>query len=248
MENKEVAENVASAVIETTKPQTPTKIWPYPGDINVATVDGRNFSGCKAVVFDDADHFNAYFGPGGSAILGLLVDWRPMPDGSIVALFTRQLSPEEQQDFNEVSAEVEAAMRERRKARDERAIKEAAAHVESEKELKRKAKVGEEYEKRVAHIKSLPPSKHRKELERRLNAGVYMRLDAQIEVLDALQVHFHDKDGIPNPLIDSNTASAIIKKLYIAKSNEQKMMIEKEEQIIEDSIKRDEEVKKGKKK
>lgn len=168
------------------KPASPTKIWPYPGDINVATVDGRNFSGCKAVEFESVDNFNAYFAAGGPAILGLLIDWRVGPHGEVIALFTRQLSPEEQQDFNEVSVEVEAAMRERREKRAERAGKEAVLNAAAAKEDKRLVSVGRDYEKRVANLKALPPGKDRKALEKKLNAGEFMRLDAQVEVLTTI--------------------------------------------------------------
>lgn len=197
----------------------PAKIWPYPGDINVSSVDGRNFSGCKAVVFKDADHFNEFFSENGPAQLGLLVDWRIGKDGEILTLWTRQLSPEEQSDFTEVSMEVEAAMRERREKRAERKVVEEKTIAEGAKEDRRLIQVGKDYEKRVANVKSLPPGKDRKALEKKLNAGVYMRLDAQVEVLSLIL------DAPTDKLVEDKEIVAVFNGVLASKRAERNEML-----------------------
>lgn len=91
---------------------------------------------------------------------------------AVVVMMTNQLSPEELEDMQETSRELEFAMADRRKKKAE-AREQLQKNAEAAKaELARLAEVGRRYEARVKHMRSLTPgSKERKDVEDKLNAG-----------------------------------------------------------------------------
>ena len=143
------------------------------GDISYAQPQGKGeYPGAVCMSFDSVKSFNAYF-KAHSQLLVIDVTyikrwWRT----TVVAMVTNQLSPQELNDLQEVSREIEFAMMDRRKARAVAAEQEAIDKAVKVVEEKRLADIGRRYEARVKHMRLLPPnSTRRKEIEAKLNAG-----------------------------------------------------------------------------
>lgn len=155
-----------------------TALSTYPGTISLVPQD-LNYPGCKAKFFWSVGSYNRFFtekpgSPGHAYVvvgaapisyfLGLLL--------GVMVHYTKQLTAEEEADFEMVSREIEFGMQEKRR---ERAQARKDAHqldLQAQAEVARLAAIGKKYEDRVAHKKSLAPSDEEyKDVEKVLNAG-----------------------------------------------------------------------------
>lgn len=151
----------------------------YPGHAALSIYDGKSYPGCKAKFFLTTWGFNRFFkekpGQPGHALLVVHMESTPWLLGlmmGITAVYTKQLSPDEMQDMEDVTREIEFAMEDRRAKRRAQAEEDQKVKIAADEEIKRRALVGQKYEERVKHMKTLPPSEsQRKVLEAALNAG-----------------------------------------------------------------------------
>lgn len=82
---------------------------------------------------------------------------------SALIFYTKQLTPEEERDFDMVSKEIHGRLQEMRAQRAEADAKEDERKRVAEAEVKRLAAVGAKYESRIAHIKkNVAPGKEQK--------------------------------------------------------------------------------------
>jgi hypothetical protein len=107
----------------------------------------------------------------------VVIEARPVPYffGLLVGLMvtdTKQLDPGEEQDFQEVTREIEFAMADRRLKRAKAKEEQEAVQKAATAEQARLALVGQKYENRTKHMKTMPPGdQERKDMEALLNAG-----------------------------------------------------------------------------
>ena len=145
------------------------------GSTSYAQPQGKgDYPGAKCKMFLTIWGFNQYFKKN-SHLLVIDVSYIPVLFGlftSPVVMYTNQLSPEEQQDMQEVSREIEFTMAKRRAAKSEAQAKLKAESEAAQQEKDRLVLVGAKYEARVKHMKSLSPSEQeRKNMESTLNKG-----------------------------------------------------------------------------
>lgn len=143
------------------------------GPISYAQPQGKgDYPGVICMKFNSIKAYNKYFKDNPSLLVVQDHYIKTLFGVTVIAMVTNQLKDEEMADLNEVSREVEFAMAERRKIRQEAKEKleqEQAAKAEEEKRL---ATVGRKYEERVKHMKSLPVTDiARKLIEGSLNGG-----------------------------------------------------------------------------
>lgn len=161
----------------------------YPGTISLGDPQ-QSYPGCKAKWFYTIWGYNWFFrevpGKAGHALLAVRVEPMTYFFGLLTGVlvhYTKQLSPEEEQDFIEVSREIEFAMNDRRKARREAQEKENLVKALTDQEMKRLAEVGKKYEDRVSHAKAKPTLKEQNDAMATLNSGdpevlFYDKMDA----------------------------------------------------------------------
>lgn len=114
-----------------------------PGHIQFDRGEGQMYTGCKLETFPSPGALNHFFEthPG-----YLVVDVKPLDDGTVYALFTSVLTTEQMQDLQEWGRQVDQFMAERKAARDEaKNSAEAAAH-KAEAERARLAELGRKCE------------------------------------------------------------------------------------------------------
>ena len=150
----------------------------YPGQISLGD-PVQAYPGVKAKWFWTIWGYNWFFrevdGQPGHGLL--VVRAEPMTYffgllTGILVHYTKQLTPEEEQDFLEVSREIEFAMADRRKTRQAQREQEAAIKAATDAEMTRLAQVGKKYEDRVKHMKSgTIDMKTRNDIESTLNGG-----------------------------------------------------------------------------
>lgn len=150
----------------------------YPGTLSTALRDGQ-YPGNQARFFWSVDSYNRWFteepGKPGHGLLITDVQCVPYFFGLLIGVmvhFTKQLAPEEQEDFLEVSREIEFGMQERRRKRALAAEEANKVQAAAKAEVERLAAVGKKYEERVKHRATLSPGDdERKSLDKTLNAG-----------------------------------------------------------------------------
>lgn len=125
-----------------------TKATEWPGAINVAGNMQGSYSGCKLILLSTVQEVNTFFENNPNA---LLVKLEPF-NGGIYVLYTKFLTDEELQDFDEFNAEVEHMMRERRAKRAEAKEAEVKKLQTIEEEKERLAVVGKRCIENHGHI------------------------------------------------------------------------------------------------
>lgn len=146
------------------------KLAGWIGTTSFAAKEGRgDHPGCVAMSFPSVKAYNDYFAEHSGLLVveeNFIPRWFRGP--SVVAMVTNQLDPEEMEDMNEVSREVEFAMAKRRQAKQEAREKAASEAALVEQELKRLAVVGSKYE---ARVKAARESSNPKEAMAVINSG-----------------------------------------------------------------------------
>lgn len=149
----------------------------YPGTISLGDPE-QAYPGVKAKWFWSVVGYNRFFQevPGKPGHALLVVKAQPVSYlfgllTGVLVHYTKQLSPEEEADFLEVSREIEFGMQGRREAR--RAAQEQenmVAHLAQE-EVKRLAGVGQRYEGSVKHARAKPTIKEQNDAMATLRSG-----------------------------------------------------------------------------
>lgn len=143
----------------------------YPGHMNFANVAGEYFHGCKIKRFWSMRALNEFFLPGNEGFLTLVSDIIPAVFGSMLVVYTRQLSDRDRETVERYGREINAKIAEENRLWEnsqlERKEQEAAAILE-EKEM---AKIGRAYKKRVGEIKSSTIGKERERLLKEVESG-----------------------------------------------------------------------------
>lgn len=145
------------------------------GSTSFAAKEGRgDHPGCVCMKFWSVWSYNRYFRKN-SKLLVVEEVFLPVLFGlltTVVVMVTNQLSPEEMEDMNEVSREIEFAMAAKRKKKAEDREKAAEEANAKANENQRLAAVGAKYEARVKQMRAMDPTtEDRKELESLLNKG-----------------------------------------------------------------------------
>jgi hypothetical protein len=150
----------------------------YPGTIQLVNTPTVDYPGVKATFFWSIHSYNRFFQEGpGQAKPFIVVKAEPVPYlfgllTGVMVHYTKQLAPEEEQDFHEVTRRIEFEMADIRTKRSEKKAEEQRVAKAATEEQARLALVGKKYEERVKHMRALDPStSERKELEAALNAG-----------------------------------------------------------------------------
>lgn len=150
----------------------------YPGTIQLVGTPAVDYPGVKAQWFWSIGSYNSFFQEGpGQAKPFIVVKAEPVPYlfgllTGVLVHYTKQLAPEEEQDFHEVTRRIEFEMADIRKKRAETKAEEVSVAEAAKSEQARLAMVGKKYEDRVAHMRAMAPSdKARKDLEQALNRG-----------------------------------------------------------------------------
>lgn len=145
------------------------------GSTSYAQPQGKGeYPGATCKVFRTISGYNRYFEKN-SHLLVINDHYIPYFFGlftMVIVMMTNQLSPDELEDMQETSREIEFKMADRRKTKTEAREKQAALAVATRDEVNRLADVGRKYEARVKHMRSLDPTtQERKDLEKQINRG-----------------------------------------------------------------------------
>lgn len=163
----------------------------YPGHISAQLRDGA-WPGLKAIYFHTTKGYNKFFKedpdkPGHGYIV---VDAQPKPwlFGLIVGwsiLYTNQQSPEDMEDMQLVTREVQFKLQAIRQKRAEAKAEAKLVEERAKEEVTRLANIGKKYEDRVAHLRTLPASDHvRKEIQVSLDRG-----DPEVMFMDKMDAY-----------------------------------------------------------
>lgn len=145
----------------------------YPGKVALADARG-SYPGCLAVSLQAKRDANA-------TIAEAINEWAAANPAHLIVfmqvdgacrealiLYTKQLSPEDQQELEEHAEIMSKVLQEKREERREQETKARLARQVGRNETLRLAAVGREYEKRLGIVKAMPPGKGKKEAMKKL--------------------------------------------------------------------------------
>lgn len=144
----------------------------YPGHMAFANKGGEYFHGCRVARFRNVSELNHFFEPGAMGHLKLVGEILPMPDSSLLVVYTQKLSNKEIERTERWSRDRHEYFAEERRKEEAEELERAEEKAKEQAETLRLAEIGRKVEARKAKIRGLAPgSAERKDLEKKLAAG-----------------------------------------------------------------------------
>lgn len=132
----------------------------------------KDHHGCRVARFKSYKDMNKFFSPGGGGDLRSVVEIIPQYDGSILTVYTIQVTDEMIDDIHAWSYEKHQWFEEKMKKDKEEKIAAEKERLRKEAEDKDFADKWRKYQERTKHMRSLAPgSLEREKLEAKLNRG-----------------------------------------------------------------------------